>query len=199
MKKNREIRALARTQLKGSWLEAVGVSFVYYLIISASSVILGLGPFVLSGPLTLGLYGYFLLKIKGERTQFENLFDGFKQFGSGIILFLLDFIFLFLWSLLLIVPGIIKYFSYSMAFFILKDNPEIGAKEAITRSRKMMNGYKWKLFCLYFSFVGWCLLCVLTLCIGFLWLFPYMYISLANFYNDLKENQQAAQPEQPAA
>jgi len=191
MKKSSELKALARAQLKGKWLEAVGVYIVFGLIISASSVVLGLGPLILGGPLLLGLFGYFLLKARGENTQFENLFDGFKQFGSGLVLFLLQTLFLFLWSLLLIVPGIIKYFSYSMSYFILKDNPEIGASEAITRSRQMMNGNKWKLFCLYFSFIGWAFLCIFTFGIGYFWLMPYIYTSVANFYKELKDNQQA--------
>jgi len=191
MKKSSELRALARAQLKGKWLEAVGVYIVYGLIMSASSVVLGLGPLILGGPMTLGLLGYFLLKAKGEDTQFENLFDGFKQFGSGLVLFLLQTLFLFLWSLLLFIPGIIKCFSYSMSFFILKDNPEIKASEAITRSRKMMNGNKWKLFCLCFSFIGWAFLCTFSLGIGYFWLMPYMYTSVANFYKELKDSQQA--------
>jgi len=191
MKKSSELRALARAQLKGKWLEAVGVYIVYGLIISASSVVLGLGPLILGGPLTLGLFGYFYLKAKGENTQFENLFDGFKLFGSGLVLFLLQTLFLFFWSLLLFIPGIIKSFSYSMSYFILKDNPEIGASEAITRSRQMMNGNKWRLFCLYFSFIGWIFLCMFTFGIGYFWLMPYMYTSVANFYKELKDSQQA--------
>ena len=78
-----------------------------------------------------------------------------------------------------------------MAFFILHDNPDIGASEAIDRSKKMMNGYKGKLFGLCLSFLGWGILCCFTLGIGFLWLFPYMSLSVTNFYEDLKKNQPA--------
>jgi len=189
MKKNRELRALARTQLKGSWLEAIGVCLVYYVAVIAANIVPGIGPLIISGPLTLGLLGYFHLKAKGGNTLFENLFDGFKQFSSGLVLNLLLFVFIFLWSLLLFIPGIIKCFSYSMSFFIVRDNPEIGAMAAITKSRKMMKGHKGKLFGLCFSFIGWGFLCILTFGIGFLWLYPYMISSLANFYEDLKENQ----------
>jgi uncharacterized membrane protein len=79
-----------------------------------------------------------------------------------------------------------------MAFYILRDNPDIGAAEAITKSRQMMAGYKGKLFGLYLSFIGWMLLCFLSLGIGFLWLYPYISLSVANFYEDLKRNQAAA-------
>jgi len=74
-----------------------------------------------------------------------------------------------------------------MAFYIISDNPEIGAMEAIRKSKEMMRGFRWKLFCLNLSFIGWVLLCVLTLGIGFLWLQPYMNASFANFYQNLKE------------
>ena len=133
--------------------------------------------------------GYFLNKARGQSAEIENLFDGFKLFIKSFLLCLLEFIFITLWTLLFIVPGIIKSFSYSMAYYILKDNPDIGANEAITRSRKMMAGHKGKLFGLYLSFIGWCLLCCLSLGIGFLWLSPYINLSVANFYEDLKQNQ----------
>jgi len=189
MKKNSELRALARAQLHGSWLLAVGVILIYTIIIGASNIIPGIGTLVITGPLTFGLMGYFLNKARGESAEFENLFDGFKLFLKSFLLCLLEFVFITLWSLLFIVPGIIKSFSYSMAYFILKDNPDIGTAEAITRSRKMMVGYKGKLFGLYLSFIGWILLCCLTLGIGFLWLYPYMTLSVANFYEDLKNSQ----------
>ena len=189
MKTNSELRALARSQLKGSWLVAVGVILIYFILFGASNILPGIGALVITGPLTFGLMSYFLNKVRGEPAEFENLFDGFKVFIKSFLLGLLQFIFITLWTLLFIVPGIIKSFSYSMAYFILKDNPDIGANEAITRSRKMMAGHKGKLFGLCLSFIGWILLCCLTLGIGFLWLYPYMVLSVANFYEDLKKSQ----------
>lgn len=188
MKENYELRAISRRQLHGGWLAAVGMFLVYGIIIGLSGIVL-VGPLVLSGPLTLGFAGYYLKKSRNEPVKLENLFDGFRQFGSSFLLWLLECIFLALWTCLLIVPGIVKSFSYAMAFYILRDNPGIGAAEAITRSRKMMVGYKGKLFKLYLSFIGWGLLCCLSLGIGFLWLIPYMSLSEANFYEDLKQNR----------
>ena len=190
MRENRELRAAARSQLHGSWLAAVGVVFIYAAIISASGFVV-VGPLVLGGPLTLGLIGYFLKKVRGQEVKFEDLFDGFRLFVSSFLLYLLEVIFLSLWSALFLIPGIVKSFSYSMAFYILHDNPDIGAAEAITRSRKMMHGHKGKLFKLCLSFIGWGLLCCLTLGIGFLWLCPYVTVSVTNFYEDLKKNQPA--------
>ena len=177
--------------MRGGWLAAVGMFIVYSMILGASGLV-GIGPFIIGGPLLLGFFGYYLKKARGEAVKLENLFDGFNVFGSAFLLFVLSTLFLFLWTCLFVVPGIVKWFSYSMAFFILRDNPEIGAVEAITRSRKMMNGYKGKLFCLYLSFIGWALLCCLSLGIGFLWLCPYINASLAHFYEDLKAEQTEA-------
>jgi uncharacterized membrane protein len=190
MKTNFELRTLAREQLRGTWLAAVALTLVYTVILCLSGLTL-IGSILIGGPLTLGLYGYFIRKVRGESVRLENLFDGFKLFGSSFLLFLLQSIFITLWTCLFFVPGIIKSFSYSMAFFLLRDNPNMGALEAISASRKMMNGHKGRLFGLCLSFVGWALLCILTLGIGWLWLGPYVSLSIANFYEDLKQNQQA--------
>jgi uncharacterized membrane protein len=186
MKENTELRAIARSQLHGGWLAAVWMLLIYGIIIGASAFLL-IGPLVLGGPLMFGFTGYYLKKSRREEVRLENLFDGFKFFGTSFLLFLLKYIFIALWTCLFIVPGMIKFFSYSMAFYILRDNPDIGAAEAISRSRKMMDGYKGKLFRLYLSFIGWGLLCVLSFGIGFLWLCPYMSLTLANFYENLKQ------------
>jgi uncharacterized membrane protein len=190
MKENRELRALARSQLHSGWLAAVGMLLVYGIILGLSVLVI-VGPIIIGGPLTLGFLGYYLRKARGENAELKNLFDGFKLFGKSFLLYLLKVIFIALWSCLLIIPGIVKSLSYSMAFFILRDNPEIKATEAITGSRKMMKGYKGKLFGLCLSFIGWGILSVLTLGIGFLWLYPYVSLSLANFYEGIKQNQSA--------
>ena len=189
MPKNSELRAAARTQLRGGWLVAVGAVFIYCLLISLSSAVFGIGLIITGGPLTLGLCIFFLHKARGETAEFENIFEGFKTFVPSLLVFILEGLFIFLWSLLLIVPGIIKTFSYSMAFFILRDNPGMSALDAITASRKMMKGYKGRLFCLYLSFIGWILLSIITFGIGFLWLYPYMFLSMTNFYENLKKVQ----------
>ena len=189
MKENSELRAIARSQLQGGWLAAVGMCLIYSIILGASSSVV-IGQLVLGGPLLLGFTGYYMKKARGESVELENLFDGFKLFSSSFLLYLLNSIYVILWTCVFIVPGIVKSLSYSMAFYILRDNPDIGATEAITRSRKMMAGYKGKLFCLYLSFIGWSFLCCLSFGIGFLWLIPYISLSVANFYEDLKQNQQ---------
>jgi uncharacterized membrane protein len=142
------------------------------------------------GPFALGFAGFFLKRIRGEEIMVENIFDGFKRFFSGFLVMFFYALFTVLWGLLLVIPGIIKAFGYSMAFYIMYDNPEIKPLEALKKSQIMMKGYKWKLFLLQLSFIGWMLLASLTFWVGFLWLNPYMYLSMANFYENLKRNQE---------
>ena len=91
-----------------------------------------------------------------------------------------------LWGFLFIIPGIIKSLSYAMTPFILEENPELTASEAIHRSRMMMHGHKFDLFWLYLGFIGWIILSLLTLGIGFIWLYPYFQASVAGFYEEVK-------------
>ena len=91
-----------------------------------------------------------------------------------------------LWTLLLVIPGIIKGYAYSMTPYVMNDHPELDAEDCIHESRMIMRGHKWKLFCLDLSFIGWAILCLFTLGIGFLWLQPYMESSHAKFYEELK-------------
>jgi len=201
IRENHELRALARKQLRGGWLVAAGVILVYNIMVSSVhyfDIFMGwvipgfIVQFIVGGPATLGLAAFFLNTARGQQVKFVDFFEGFKNLGKSFLLYLLYAFFVMLWSLLLVIPGIVKMFSYSMAYFILKDNPEIGAMEAITRSKRMMNGYKGKLFFLYLSFIGWGLLCILSFGIGLLWLLPYMLQSMANFYEDVKYNAMPA-------
>jgi uncharacterized membrane protein len=192
MLSNADIRYAARERLKGNWGMAVLVVFLYSIIIGAVSSVPILGYiayFILMGPFVFGLAVYFLQLTRGQRPELSVMFSGFQQFGVTLVLFLLVSIFTFLWSLLLIVPGIIAALRYSMAFFILSDNPGMSAMEAIRQSAEMTKGHKGKLFMLFLSFIGWYLLTILTLGIGLLWLAPYVQTSMAAFYEQLKTPQ----------
>lgn len=190
---NRDLMAQARACLSGNWGFAIGIFVVAELISMAVSIIPLVGWLIslaITGPLTLGMTIVFLTIARSQGVQFGMLFDGFKRFGTSFGAYLLMGLFTFLWTLLLIVPGIIAALSYSMTFFILRDDPTVGALDAIGRSKKMMQGNKWKYFCLQWRFFGWALLCILTLGIGFLWLLPYIMTSTARFYEDLKAGRQ---------
>lgn len=195
MRSNSELRMIAREQLRGKW----GIAVLLCLVVGIIAGLLGSIPYagpvigiIISGPLLLGLISCFMKLVRKEDFKFENLFDGFKNFSSALILQILINIFVFLWTLLLIIPGIIAIYRYAMSFYILYDNPDMGAQEALNKSKEMMVGYKWKLFCLHFSFIGWAILSVLTCGIGFLWLVPYINTSNANFYENLKNSAAAS-------
>lgn len=194
---NFELRAMARNQLKGAWGFPILVCFLYNLILGipgfmpyAGGTFAQIAPAIISlvigGPFAIGLSKYFLKFIRNDNPTLETMFDGFRMFSPSFLLMLLITIFTFLWSLLLIVPGIIASLRYSQAFYILNDRPELSASEALNLSKQMMAGQKGKLFCLWLSFIGWILLAFLSCGIGFLWLVPYMETTFANFYEDLK-------------
>ncbi|WP_235885348.1 DUF975 family protein [Paenibacillus cymbidii] len=197
MPSNEEFRAKARTSLTGLWGTCAGHIFLIFLICAIPLWVLDqieqlatLASWAVTGALTLGYVTYFMDVARGNRPSFGQFFSGFQQFGPAFLLYLLISIFTVLWSLLLIVPGIIAWYRYSMAFFILRDDPDVGAMEAIRRSKSMMDGYKGQLFLLYLSFIGWFLLTLLTCGIGTLWLYPYYMTAKAHFYQALKERRE---------
>jgi len=160
---------MARESLKGKWGLAIGTFVVYILIVATLQAIPIIG-LIASGPLVLGLAIFSLSISRNQDARLEQIFQGFSNFGTSLGAYLLMILFILLWMLLLIIPGIIAAISYSMTFYILADDNSISAMDAINKSKKMMNGYKWKYFCLHLRFLGWALLCLLTLGIGFLWL-----------------------------
>ena len=139
-------------------------------------------------PLTVGLLNAFLkLLVQGDNALTENMYRiATKNYWHKVWGMFLMYLFIFLWSLLLVIPGIIKMFSYSMTPYILEEHPELSANDAIDRSRAMMKGHKFDLFWLILSFIGWMILCIFTFGIGYIWLLPYMETSIAGFYEDVK-------------
>lgn len=129
------------------------------------------------------------LLVSGDDKLTSNMFSNtFKGYWRNVWGGFLMVLFVYLWMLLFIIPGIIKAFAYAMTPYILKDNPELSANQAMNLSVKMMKGHKFDLFYLYLSFIGWGILSVFTLGLGYLWLMPYMYTSMAAFYQDVKND-----------
>ena len=188
---NKILRENARAQLgnrifDNAWLTMLAAWLLYEVVIGATSSTF-VGALLLTGPLTYGLYRMMIGVVCGKKADWNDILTGFKEaFGNSLVLSLLHALFLVLWSLLLVVPGIIKSYSYSRAMYIQQDNPTMGANDCITQSREMMNGYKWKLFCLDFSFIGWYLLGVLCLGVGTIFVVPYHHMARTNFYLALK-------------
>ncbi len=186
---NSEITKSVQVALAGLWGLAIGA----YLIIAVINMVLGNIPLmgwaaclILNGSFSVGLAIFSLNLIRGKKVFFNQIFDGLSHFGVSMVAYLHVFFYTFLWTLLFLVPGIIAFLSYSMTFYIIADNPRISEKEARTRSIEMMQGKKWKLFCLYCRFIGWFFLSIVTLGLGFLFLAPYVGISVAKFYDDIK-------------
>ena len=187
----KDYRRMAWEKLRGNWGTVIVTYLIYSLIIGALSGTAGIGLLILGGPLTVGLAAVMLTLMRTGSTKIETLFDGVStDFVSRMLAYILFSVYIALWSLLFVIPGLVKSYSYAMTFYILRDNPGIGANEAITRSRQMMRGHKWQLFCLHFSFIGWILLSMLTCGVLMLWVAPYMQAANAAFYESIKDEVQ---------
>jgi uncharacterized membrane protein len=237
LKQNYEYRAYAREQLKGKWGVTVLVILITWILTQAFASsganqfqfvngqfipkdTSGVNSFasiislIISGPLNLGVTLYFLKLARTRNGLIEDIFSGFKKFGSAFLLNLLIVIFTVLWAAIGVVPGvilmlimrslegvvlgsiligivggisaIIASLRYSMAYYIMNDNPEMSALEAIRASKEMMKGNKGKLFMLTLSFAGWFILGFIALFIGLLWVGAYYNTAKVNFYEDLK-------------
>ncbi|MBK5448993.1 DUF975 family protein [Bacillus sp. TH22] len=204
-----QLKREALDALKGKWGLAVGATLLLGILIGAvellitgvfsmfwgweeanESLTVTIIAMLVIGPLTIGAYYLVLNVIRETSARIGDLFRWFSD-GSKLmklfLTYLLMYVYLMLWTLLLIIPGIIKSFSYSMTYFILNDRPEYTANQAITESRRMMNGHKMDYFLLCLSFLGWFILSILTVGIGFLWLAPYFYSTSAAFYKEISK------------
>jgi uncharacterized membrane protein len=212
-----ELKIAAKENLDGKWLIAIAVTVVAWLLLDAFTSsnggnaaykyiiengnsmwvraegssfknMMSIVSLILGGPVYFGVSSYFLKLARYETAEFNDMFTGFRLFKVNFVLHLLMLVFTTLWALLLIVPGIIAAIKYSMAFYILNDNPEIGAMEAIRRSKEMMEGHKMRFAEMWLSFFGWFLLGIITFGLGMIYAVPYYRAAKANFYLDLKES-----------
>ena len=206
MRSNQDYKNEALTALKGKWTPSVLCTLVYFVISSvpyAFSDTESVASFFISWacficvlmPLGVGLYAALRgLYLEGDERVIENTFRiGFGNWGHHVSGMLLVTVFTFLWTLLLIIPGIVKGLAYTLTPFILKEKPELSPNEAIELSMKMMDGHKWDFFLLCLSFIGWYLLSIFTLCIGLLWVMPYQYTTIVAFYEDVKAEYESKQ------
>ncbi|HDR4368361.1 TPA: DUF975 family protein [Bacillus cereus] len=204
-----DLKGEALDSLEGKWGLAVGATLLISILImifsfsiewglstviggkeTSGSVKMNILTFFVTGPLTLGGYYLALNIFRENESSIGNIFIWFSEgnrFLKSFLLYLLVNLYLFLWMLLFIIPGIIKSFSYAMTYFIINDHPEYSINQAITESRRMMDGHKMEYFILCLSFIGWFILSCITLGIGFLWLIPYFYTTSAAFYEEIAE------------
>ena len=197
--KAKDFRHAAWNKLHGKWGTMALATLIYELIFAACSALSyiyigGFATLFLAGAMTLGFSIMVLNAARRNEVRVQQLFSGFKNYVSSLALYLLILIFTVLWTLLLIIPGIIKAYSYSMSWYILADNPDMPANQARKKSMQLMKGNKWRLFCLHFSFIGWYLLGILTLGILYLWITPYINTAVAEFYRNLIKEDAASTP-----
>lgn len=189
-----ELKAAAKQQIKGKigvlflvnliiFLISMGLSFLFTFIpIPGASI----ATTIVTAAFTLSTIRIYLNVSSGKDVSVSDTFSGFDDFWSSFKVTFLVGLYTFLWSLLLIVPGIIKMYSYSMSMYVLAENKGKPARECIKESMAMTDGHKMDLFVLSLSFIGWELLCCITLGIAGIWILPYMQTTMANVYQSLK-------------
>ncbi len=217
LKSTNELKYAAKEQLRNNWLNAIIICIICWLFtgflsnLSDGKDVISSLPFVtvnldlpfndnsklfksfelisflIGGSLTLGLSAFFLNLSRNQCADLNNLAYGFEHFLKAFLLQLLTTLFIMLWTLLLIIPGVIASLKYSMSYYVMIDNPELSSIDAINLSKEMMYGHKSRLFSFIISFIGWFLLGIITCGIAFIWVAPYYEASKANFYKDLKE------------
>ena len=197
-----ELKAKAKAQIKGK----IGILFLITLIMAAVSAaatfLLGLIPYVgeliaaivVTPAFALSTFQIFLSVTAGNKPEVKDAFGGFNDFWAAFKVNFLTGLYTFLWSLLFVVPGIIKSFSYSMSMYVLAENKGMSARECIKASKAMTDGHKWELFVLDLSFFGWALLVTITFGIASIWVAPYIQATFANVYNELNPKTAPVDP-----
>jgi len=212
----KELKSVAKEQIQGN----IGILFickliVFFIVVVASSLPT-ITPFLSVSPVLAGLIGFvgsfatiilvppFMLSFamiylklrEGQSPVVGHIFNGYSIMGKSIWLYILMQIFIFLWSLLLLIPGLIKAYAYMLSFYILAENPGMTAREALRESKRITKGYKWSLFVLGLSFLLWALLGIITFGIALIYVIPYYEATFANAYKKIQA-EQAENPEQP--
>lgn len=207
MKSNQYYKNEALSALRGNWANALVATIIFValaLFFSSNDAInsyyqrVVINPFIgyslsfvslfVLLPLAVGYSNSMRVLLEtGDNRLANNSFSlGFGNWLHVVWGMVLSTIYIFLWTLLLVIPGIIKSYSYALTPYILVEHPEMSANEAIEESMRLMDGHKFDLFYLQLSFIGWAILSILSLGLGFFWLIPYQMTAQAAFYRDIK-------------
>jgi uncharacterized membrane protein len=176
--------ALAQLSNYAKWGESIGVILVAAIISTVAGCI-PFGSLIIFGPMALGVNGYFLRVSRNGDAILNDMFDGFKNFGNAFVANFLSMLLIILAAILLIVPGVIVACGYSQINRIMYDNPNMSGTDAMKASWQLMDGKKMDFFILNLSFIGWAILCIFTLGIGFLFLSPYVSVTNSKFYDEI--------------
>ena len=199
-----ELKSRAKESLKGKYWESIKLFLLYILVcfgltfafsvisetfkdVELLIVILMFMPIFIVYGLYGGFFSFFLKISRNEEVSCNELFKNKNLFLLSIGVTFLAVIFSYLWGLLFIIPGIIAALNYSMVYFVIADNPEIGVMEALKTSKRIMKGHRIQYIVLNLSFLGWYILSYFTFGILLLWVAPYIMVTTANFYNEIKE------------
>lgn len=180
-----DLKAESKRRLAGQAKPSAIVTFVSFLLPSLFGAS-GIAPILFNGPFGAGMGQFFLRLVRGENPGIGTMFLGFSKFLRNIRVWLLQLVFVLLWALLLIVPGIVAGLRYSMVWFVLADEPDLTAREALNRSKALTKGRLGDLFTVAISFFWWILFGFLTLGIGFLWVVPYIQTTWALIYEGMR-------------
>ncbi len=215
MKMYSEYRAQARETLKGRWNEMALVALIVFAfgMVCSSPAMLTSGlednsifgsctqlvlSLLIAVPLQFAFYNLLLRYARSEELEGSYISFCFKDFAANWSKYVLTGLLMTLVLVAILIPTlmigtIILGLAYTIVPFVIRDNPELSAREALRKSRLMMRGHKWEMFVLQLTFIGWALLCIFTCFIGFLWLEPYITTSLAHFYEDVKAEYEAVE------
>lgn len=171
----KQAKRRALETIKNHWGEAILISLAYSVLLGILSTIFGIGAIIGGSLLLIGYHTALINASKNGKFVIEDLFKGINKetVTTRISMSVLKWVYITLWSLLFVIPGIIKSYSYMLTEYVALLNPEMTADECITESRRLMNGHKMKMFLLDLSFIGWDILCVFTFGIGYILLNPY--------------------------
>ena len=172
----KEAKRRALDTLRNRWGEAIVVSLLYSIILTALSSVIGVGGLLFSSILLIGYYTIQIEAMNNKKFNVEKIVSGLNgnTLSTRIVLSVIKNLYIFLWSLLFIIPGIVKHYGYMLTEFIAMENPEMSASDCLRKSQELMDGHKKELFVLDLSFIGWHLLCILSCGIGYLFLNPYI-------------------------
>lgn len=198
-----ELKSKAKESLKGKYGESTKLFLLYIFVCFGISIVISfiseiikinelltlilsiISMFVVYG-LYPGFYSFFLKISRNEEVSSNELFKHKNLFLVTIGATLLAGIFIFLGALLFIIPGIIIALNYALVYFVIVDNPEIGIMDVLNKSKQIMRGHRIDFIILNLSFLGWYILSYFTFGILLIWVAPYMMVTTANFYNEIK-------------
>ncbi len=194
MKESAFYREEGRKLMEGTWktvalalLIQMGIS----VVLSFIPVVGSIASLLIAAPFSVSMAAITVNIYKRNAIAVEDVFEGFSDFLGALAIYFLMILKVILWSLLLIIPGILKAMSYSMTFYIHIDRPELTASELLKESERLMQGHRWELFKLELSFLGWYVLTILTFGILSFWVTPYINNAVVTFYYDLKALDEA--------